>query len=419
MKKHHEQQIIITLISTKKTMRMKKIFTLFAVAAMTMSVSAETVYLCNPEKVKQNILSGEDMGAPEGWTLQCMNTAKNLESGSAITVDGDTYIPIKFSNGAQNTLTLPEGYVVTKLTFYTTLNIDAANRTSYWAEVAGVTYTEEDNNGLIESYKEYDNPNVQSFTINNLREVTFKNTGEQPLAVIAVEYKEGSAEPELPLAPAHEEGETFTLEGVYPQGDFGTIKTPLTIDYEAKTLTFAEFLGGTASLVCKYELRDPNADPTMPTTMFNIIPVSGVTEAGEVYGDKVYDLDGLKSMAVAFSNDNANTIKLNAPQIMFGTYSSMQYMTGGKYDITLYLSSKNQQWVADNWGEESDMGYFNLKITVPASGNQSGIEDIVAGEDENAPVEYYNLQGVRINEPAAGQVVIRRQGSKVTKIVVR
>ena len=37
--------------------------------------------------------------------------------------------------------------------------------------------------------------------------------------------------------------------------------------------------------------------------------------------------------------------------------------------------------------------------------------------DENAPVEYYNLQGIRIINPTEGQVVIRRQGSKAEKII--
>lgn len=45
----------------------------------------------------------------------------------------------------------------------------------------------------------------------------------------------------------------------------------------------------------------------------------------------------------------------------------------------------------------------------------AGINDINA--DDNAPVEYYNLQGVKIANPAEGQVVIRRQGSKATKVV--
>ena len=49
---------------------------------------------------------------------------------------------------------------------------------------------------------------------------------------------------------------------------------------------------------------------------------------------------------------------------------------------------------------------------------QSGINAIAADYvDENAPVEYFNLQGIRISNPAEGQVVIRRQGSKAEKIV--
>ena len=55
------------------------------------------------------------------------------------------------------------------------------------------------------------------------------------------------------------------------------------------------------------------------------------------------------------------------------------------------------------------------KLTVSKT---SGVADI-AIDDENAPVEYYNLQGVRVNEPAAGTLVIRRQGAKVSKVLVK
>ena len=55
------------------------------------------------------------------------------------------------------------------------------------------------------------------------------------------------------------------------------------------------------------------------------------------------------------------------------------------------------------------------KITVAYSGG-SGVEDITA-TDENAPAEYYNLQGVRVANPAAGNLYIKRQGTKTTKVV--
>ncbi len=70
---------------------------------------------------------------------------------------------------------------------------------------------------------------------------------------------------------------------------------------------------------------------------------------------------------------------------------------------------------------------YYLEGIVPADGNPhgkfcvtlpeaySGIADGIA--DENAPVEYYNIQGVRVNNPSNG-IFIRRQGSKVTKIAL-
>lgn len=46
----------------------------------------------------------------------------------------------------------------------------------------------------------------------------------------------------------------------------------------------------------------------------------------------------------------------------------------------------------------------------------TGIEDITV--DENAPVEYFNLQGVRVANPENG-LYIRRQGGKATKVYVK
>ena len=55
-----------------------------------------------------------------------------------------------------------------------------------------------------------------------------------------------------------------------------------------------------------------------------------------------------------------------------------------------------------------------IKVTYVTS---SGIEEVVT--IDTTPVEYYNLQGVRLEEPAPGQIVIRRQGNKVEKILVK
>lgn len=55
----------------------------------------------------------------------------------------------------------------------------------------------------------------------------------------------------------------------------------------------------------------------------------------------------------------------------------------------------------------------------PAESVSTAIESVtVEGSDAAAPVEYYNLNGQRVNNPAGG-IFIRRQGSQVSKIIVR
>ncbi len=46
----------------------------------------------------------------------------------------------------------------------------------------------------------------------------------------------------------------------------------------------------------------------------------------------------------------------------------------------------------------------------------TGVADIEV--EDNAPVEYYNLQGVRVAEPENGLYIVR-QGSKVSKRLIR
>lgn len=48
----------------------------------------------------------------------------------------------------------------------------------------------------------------------------------------------------------------------------------------------------------------------------------------------------------------------------------------------------------------------------------SAVTDITA-DHSDAPVVYYNLQGMRIDNPTSGSIVIRRQGNQATKVVYR
>ena len=39
--------------------------------------------------------------------------------------------------------------------------------------------------------------------------------------------------------------------------------------------------------------------------------------------------------------------------------------------------------------------------------------------DENGVTEWYNLQGIRVNQPAEGGIYIKKQGSKTEKVLVK
>lgn len=90
-------------------------------------------------------------------------------------------------------------------------------------------------------------------------------------------------------------------------------------------------------------------------------------------------------------------------------------MTNNRFEfpaksVWMYFPQYKQDSVYYN-GEQTESGYLELPT------DDSGVADVVI--DENAPVEYYNLQGVRIANPAQGELVITRQGSKATKSIIR
>lgn len=80
-----------------------------------------------------------------------------------------------------------------------------------------------------------------------------------------------------------------------------------------------------------------------------------------------------------------------------------------------------QQWSGDiyfdnlefsKWDNTATRKASLEDITIPST---SSIEEI--GTDENVPVEYYNLQGVRVINPNNG-IYIKRQGDKTSKVVL-
>lgn len=147
---------------------------------------------------KNNMMIGAANDEAQGFSLVCTgNLTKSYSSAGTpklkIPYKGETLerTAIKCSNGAQNTIFLPEGAKATKLTIYSITGTNASNRTSYWKEVAGVAYTTSTTTEL-DLNAPRDNPNAVSFTLDNVAEkVTFTNTGEQQCVILYLEYHYG------------------------------------------------------------------------------------------------------------------------------------------------------------------------------------------------------------------------------------
>lgn len=96
--------------------------------------------------------------------------------------------------------------------------------------------------------------------------------------------------------------------------------------------------------------------------------------------------------------------------------------SGNKTSFTFSTSPSFKTWNGDDLGLPlTNIASDNGVITFDVAGGGpqlSGITEIpVAGDD--APVLYYNLQGVAVASPVAPGVYIRRQGASVTKVMIR
>lgn len=142
-----------------------------------------------------NVMTGKEGDEAEGIVLAITgNTEKYWSSGSDKIKEKTT---IKLSNGAQNTMTLPEGMKATRVTFYSFINTDP-NRTSYWAEFNGTSTSSEDNPivpipmGAWSNVSDrLTNPDVRVFPLDGeTSSFTFTNIGEQLCFIVALDVIE-------------------------------------------------------------------------------------------------------------------------------------------------------------------------------------------------------------------------------------
>lgn len=165
-----------------------------------------------------------------------------------------------------------------------------------------------------------------------------------------------------------------------------------------------------------YRLVEPQPEaPAFDLMENDATKVSLMSTKGELHVWTVeYDKDG--NAVKENGEDVAASVMAKAPAADDTAWTNKVAEEGETYEIYVpvttsnYLSIRAKSVLGDLHSEE-------LVKNVDASGNIISSVEGVAADDMNAPVEYFNLQGVRVAADQPG-LYIRRQGSKVEKVAI-
>lgn len=128
-------------------------------------------------------------------------------------------------------------------------------------------------------------------------------------------------------------------------------------------------------------------------------------EEGEKYYFQGYTfediIDEFGAIDVPVSSYNESTRTVSIVNMWFGISSDPT----GKYG---FAETKNPDGTVATWKP------LSYEIVLPS---MTGINDVEM--NENAPVRYYNLQGMEVVNPVKGQLVIKTQGNKAQKVIVK
>lgn len=247
----------------------------------------------------------------------------------------------------------------------------------------------------------------------------------------------------------------YTTDGTEPTAASFQYTAPVVIN-EALTLSAIAIKEGMINsdvTKANYTIIDPNAttvtfdftDPTSLTPAFtaaepgSFVDVSGQTltagvvtmtigEAATSNPPRLWTATGASEGAVDFRMYKGDTFTLDINDQYCITLIEFT-KAGGNFAVTVTPGDFATDGNTATWTPSDNKEVKSIKfdatattristMTVTYSKSGAGVGDILT-DDSNAPAEYYNLQGVRVANPAAGNLYIVRQGNKVSKTIVR
>lgn len=196
--------------------------------------------------------------------------------------------------------------------------------------------------------------------------------------------------------PKHVSWEDFEMDGNWRKG-FHNIQ-----------ILRRDYANTTSRMYYEMDIEDNNIDMRVRSLYYNYTSQSG---------NLVLDFDRIYSTVVSgafriyLNNELVDlsrevTLTVNGKQIFKGVLQpTLENMVNS---CALYFDRMRVYPVA------LDVNLDNMT----ADGELSGIGDIFCDADDDTPMEYFNLQGIRVEHPQSG-IYIRRQGDKVDKVVIR
>lgn len=238
----------------------------------------------------------------------------------------------------------------------------------------------------------------------------------------------------------------YTLDSTEPTTESTLYTAPIEFTGEAMTISAIAVAEGflPSDVATKmFELKSENPS-TQGTATFNFNEPATLTPAQETVSGTV--IDGVNftakeviTMTFADGSTTARLWECNTHGFEARAYNgatitvaaaegnvinSVQFEGASLTNITEGSTALNEGVWEANGSEAVKNVVFSVgpkrvditKVTVNYT-TISGVADIEF--DENAPVEFYNLQGVRMNGELTPGLYIRRQGSKAAKILVK
>lgn len=256
------------------------------------------------------------------------------------------------------------------------------------------------------------------------------------LGVTVTEKTDADLYPQFTICGSDAEWKWVDLQniGVWDDASFPVVKTyEMTAEFVEKAKVHGIFIKGTAVKISKITLTTETG-PEVPVTE-KPLTLDGSNLLLNQFVDLPDDTEIVVTLSISnkdsevaagwgvgaihpISDYDTNRYSFNAKEVSEAGAMNRYKFTAGQFKT---WAKDGDEYITDKWNQQGlSFNVYNGASLVSVVANvKSGSTAVTEIEtaDADAPVEYYNLQGVRVENPANG-LYIRRQGGKVTKVII-